>query len=104
MSPGAGANELAAGGVKNFRITGVNTPSTRAANMSEAVVTMKSFGISCNLLGSTCPPTRPPIRFPTEEARNQIPIIWPTYFRGESFVIEDMPTGLRHRSPRAWQK
>ena len=56
---------------------------------------MNNFGIWSNFSGSTLPPTRPAIRFPTEVARNQIPIIWPTYLRGESFVIVDRPTGLK---------
>jgi hypothetical protein len=49
-----------------------------AETTSETVVMVKSGGICSSFSGSTWPPTSPAIRFPTAEARNQMPIICPT--------------------------
>src|SRR5690606_3609440 len=86
------------------RIGTIIRASTAAAATSETVVAVKSCGICSSRSGSTFPPTSPAIRLPTAEARNQIPITCPTYFRGESFVIDERPTGLRHSSPTVWKK
>src|SRR5215212_4998899 len=83
----------------NFFMNGVSNARRMAAAISASVVPMNNFGICSNFSGSTLPPTKPAIKFPTEVARNHIPIIWPTYLRGESFVIVDSPTGLNNNSP-----
>ena len=75
-----------------------------AAPARATVVPVKSCGICSSFSGSTWPPTSPAMRFPTEVARNQIPIICPTYFRGESFVIDERPTGLSESSPKVWKR
>jgi hypothetical protein len=39
-----------------------------------------------------------------DEERNQIPIICPLYLTGEYLAVADSPTGLRHNSPKVWNK
>jgi hypothetical protein len=68
------------------------------------VVHVKSAGVCSSFSGSTLPPTSPAIRFPTDAARNQIPIICPTNRRGESLVIDESPTGLSSSSPKVWKR
>jgi hypothetical protein len=53
---------------------------------------------------SIFPASKPAIRFPNEVARNQMPIICPTSFAGDSFVIALKPTGLKQSSPVVWKK
>src|SRR5689334_6680537 len=83
----------------NFLINGLKMARRIAAAMRAIVVPINNFGVCSSFSGSTLPPTRPAIRFPTDVARNQMPIIWPTYLRGESLVIVDSPTGLNNNSP-----
>src|ERR1700735_2717358 len=45
------------------------------------------------------PAISPAARLPSESERNHMPIIWPTRRFGESLVVYDRPTGLRHSSP-----
>ena len=46
------------------------------------------------------PAVSPPIKFPNEMERNQIPIINPVNLAGANFVVALIPTGLKHNSPR----
>jgi hypothetical protein len=61
-----------------FLIGTISAAITSDAMTSDIVVVVKSCGIWSSFSGSTCPPTRPPIRLPSADARNQIPIIWLT--------------------------
>ena len=53
---------------------------------------------------SSCPATKPAIKFPSAAATNQIPIIWLTRLLGDSLVIEESPTGDKQSSPTVCKK
>ena len=60
---------------------------------------MLSIPDSKDLLASN--PATPAAR---EEDKNQSPIICPLYFFGEYFAVAASPTGLRHSSPKVWNR
>src|SRR5204862_8300540 len=55
-------------------------------------------GISWTASALNSPAIRPATKFPSDNDRNQMPIICPTSRRGASLVTELKPTGLRQSS------
>ena len=51
-----------------------------------------------------CPDSKPAIIAPKAEARNHIPIIWPTNLFGERLDIAARPIGLNVSSPIVWKR
>src|SRR5512133_296733 len=86
-----------------------NSPTARATaatppNTPPYIVTV-TFGSGVPPVDVPSPPTpvraaiRPPAYCANEDDRNHVPIMNPTIFAGESFVIMDRPMGERHNSP-----
>src|SRR6185295_9808785 len=87
-----------------FLMKGVRTSSTTPPITPHQNKYRNWPGIDGRLFGSKSPENLPARLLPIAVARNHRPITWPTKRAGASLVIELKPTGLRHSSPKVWNR
>src|SRR5262249_26737998 len=86
---------------KPSRIQRVSSTITNAAAIAPIPIHENRRGSDCNCVASYCCESCPARLLPSASERNQMPMICPTKRGGASFVIQDRPTGERHRSPHS---
>ena len=83
-----------------LRIGTISSPRISADPNGATAVHVNSAGVCSSFSGSTCPPTSPATRLPTEAAGARCPSS-ALCFRGEEFRRGRRPAGLSADSPRS---